>query len=181
MTFMKTISVEQSDDTNFRYYGGLRLDDAVEVLEDILVLKSSEVLGFQKCGARIIKIGITEKAFYRNSVQDVIDRSDRIVLASARIIQVGLPNSSITEVFIKHAPMEWPSERLERIFSCYGNIKKIDRLEVRKGDITRNDDYIGKVNGVTKIRMKIRKQIPSSMVIDSERIEVYYKNQALAC
>ena len=40
---------------------------------------------------------------------------------------------------------------------------------------------IGKVNGVTKIRMKIRKQIPSSMVIDSEKIEVYYKNQALAC
>ena len=109
-------------------YGGLRLDDAVEVIEDILMLDHSEVLGFQKHGARMIKIGITEEAFYKSSVQDVIDRSDRIVLASARIIQIGLLNNSITDVFIKHAPVEWPSERLERIFSFYGNIKKIDRL-----------------------------------------------------
>ena len=63
MPTMITIVVEQVDDRNLSFYGGLRLDDAVEVIEDILVLDHSEVLGFQKVGARIIKVGITEEAF----------------------------------------------------------------------------------------------------------------------
>ena len=96
MITMKTISVEQNEDRNFSFYGGLCLDDAVEVIEDVLLLHHSEVLGFQKHGARMIKIGITEEAFYKSSVQDVIDSSDRIVLASDRIIQAYLSKLGCT-------------------------------------------------------------------------------------
>ena len=77
--------------------------------------------------------------------------------------------------------MDWSDYRLTRIFSFYGDIKKVDHMEIQSGEITRSDNYIGKVNGVAKIRMKVRRRIPSSIVIDNERIEVYYRGQIPTC
>ena len=180
---LKIISLEQTEDANYERYGGMKLDDAVEVIEEILLLHHSDVFGIQKYGItpRRIDFSVTTEAFHRSAVQDCLDKGEKIMLSSGRIVQVGIPNNLISEVYIKHAPMDWSDYRLSRIFSFYGDIKKINRLEIRSGEITRSDNYIGKVNGVAKLRMKIRRQIPSSIVIDSERIEVYYKGQVPTC
>ena len=53
-------------------------------------------------------------------------------------------------------------------------------MAIRINEISKSE-YAGQTNGVFKIRMKINKDIPSNMVIDSNRIEIYYRNQARTC
>ena len=63
---MKIISLEQTDDENFRSYGLLNLDDAIEVIEEILLLHHTDVFGLQKIGSdiRIINVSVSDDAFY---------------------------------------------------------------------------------------------------------------------
>merc|ERR1711974_152063 len=70
--------------------------------------------------------------------------------------------------------------RIQRIFGFYGDIKKMERLTIRQTDV-RNSDYAGKPNGNIKIRMKMRKPIPSNLSIDGRMIEIYYRNQVRTC
>ena len=105
---MKIISLEQPDDVNFHRYGFLRLDDAAEVIEEILLLHHSDVLGIQKFGTspRKIHIGMTNDAYWRDCVQKCIDETARV--SSGRIILMCLPNQNgVTDVYVKHAPMDW--------------------------------------------------------------------------
>ena len=114
---MKIISFEQPDDGNFSRYGSLSLDDAVEVIEEILLLHHSDVIGLQKFGVspRKIHIGVTNDAFWRNSVQRFIDETARV--SSGRIILMCLPNQAgVTDVYVKHAPMDWLEDRFIRFF-----------------------------------------------------------------
>ena len=180
---MKLISLEQTDDENFRSYGSLNLDDAVEVIEEILLLHHTDVFGLQKFGTDIrkINVSVSDDAFYRNEVQECLD--ERVSVLSGKIVTVCLPNTAVTEVYVKHAPMDWSVARFTRIFSFYGDIKKIDDGEIGANEILRRggENYVGKTNGIRKIRMKIRKQIPSSLTVDDERIEIYHRNQVRTC
>ena len=138
---MKVLSIEMLDAQNFKSYGALDLDDAVEVIEEILLLTHHDVEAMQKFGVspRRIDIGLTENAFYTDSVQEAMEGTVRI--SSGRIVSIGEPNQIVTDVYVKHAPMDWSRGRFARIFSFYGEIRQIDSLSIRKDDL-RNKYYI---------------------------------------
>ena len=176
---MRLLSLEQPDDGNFGTYGSLTLDDTVEVIEDVMKLHHSEVYGIQKFGARKIVFSVTDTAFWKGSVQECLDETVRVF--SGKVIYMNVPNNTVTDVFIKHAPMDWPEEKIKRIFSFYGDIRKISNVEIRTGEINRTNNYVGKTSGTRKIRMRINRPIPSSLSVDNERIEVYHRDQQRTC
>lgn len=152
------ISVECVDQQSFRTYGPLDYDDAIEAAEQVLGLHHQDIGGVQPIGMkpRVVNLSIKREAFGRLSVQDGLYQKRR--LSSGKIISVSQPNYEFTDVFVKHAPLNWSDGRLDRIFSFYGDIRNIEYLTIRSID-TKCKDYIGKRNGIVKIKIKIKKII----------------------
>ena len=177
---VKVLSIEITEQQNFRQYGALSFDDAVEVIEEVLGLNHTDIEAIQKFGPspRRIDFSLTHEAFERDEVQRNLDESVR--LSTGKIVIVGLPNQVITDVYVKYTPLEWSKERLVRIFAFYGDIKATDCMSIKESEISKRN-YVGKANGIVKFRMKLRKPVPSTLNIDGSGIEVYYKNQSRTC
>ena len=177
---VKLLSIEILDQQMFRDHGALSYDDAIEVIEDKLDLTHSDIHGLQKFGAepRRFDIAIASAVWYNNSVQDSIDETVR--LCSGKVVVVCVPNQPFTDVFVKQVPMDWTKDRVERIFGYYGTIRQSEKMYLQVTDVN-NSLYTGKDNGVIKIKMKIKKPIPSNMSIDQNRIEIYYTDQVRTC
>ena len=175
------ISLEIENDS-LKSYGALTLDDAIEIVESkkLLNLTHNEVIGIQRFGVspRRIDIALKTAAFALESVQRNIDEICK--LQNGKKVIISLPNTEQTEVYVKNIPMYWSYERVERIFGYYGIIKKIEHQRIREPDVS-NKSYVGKINGVLKVRMTLKKAIPSTLNIDNCRIEIYYKNQVRTC
>ena len=174
------VSIETLNQETFNTYGALKIDDAIEVIEEILLLTHHDVVTVQKHGInpRRIDVGIKETSFYQKGVQHLFGESIRI--SRGHSVSINEPNHLISDVFVKHAPIEWPEERFSRIFGFYGDVKSVDYVNLDQSDTARNH-YVGKESGVVKVRLKIRHPIPSSMTIDYVRIEVYHRNQVRTC
>ena len=168
-TEIKVVTIEYPDDSFVRSYGGLTYDDGVEVLEDILRLSHHVCHGIQTFGKlpRRVDIALDSKAFYSSNVQCCLDEKYR--LDNDKVIVVSLPNMSITEVYIRYVPMEWGYERCKRIFGFYVDIKKMEKLAIKRTDVKKGE-YAGKPNGNIRIRMKMRQQMPSSLSIDGRNL-----------
>ena len=183
---MKVLSIEIPNEQLFRTHGYLTVDDAIEVNEDVLGLTDTDLETIQRYGAspRRIDISISDEAYFRNSVQEALDETTR--LSNGKIVVISLPNHVISEVYVKYAPLEWTKDRFKRVFSWYGDIKVMDYMAIKESDIANNrlnrrERYAGKSNGIMRMRMKIRKPIPSTLSVDHARIEVFYRSQVRTC
>ena len=174
------LCVECVDQPSFRQYGPLDYDDAIEAAEDILGLSHEDIGGVQPIGMkpRFVNFVTTREAYWRRSCQDGLHEKRR--LSSGKIVSVSLPNTDFTEVYVKHAPLDWSDVKLERIFRCYGEVRGIEHMTIKSKD-TRSRNYVGKRNGISKLKMKIKENIPSNMKIENARIEIYYNDQVRTC
>ena len=174
------ICIEIINPENFNAFGALKIDHAVEVIEETLDLKHHEIVAIRKFGInpRRIDIGIIGSSFQKQTVQESLGESVRI--SSGHTVSISLPNSVITDVYVKGAPIEWSEVRYSRIFGYYGDVKFVKFMNLKEED-TSLVNYANKENGIVKIRMKIKKEIPSSITIDNERIETYHRNQRRTC
>ena len=176
------LTIDHVDYDNYKTYGALDYDDAIEVVEEVLGLNHNEIKGFQRVGVysqvRKVNFAISEVSFEDKNIRDKMYQ--RIRISSQKVVVVSVPGREITEVFVRHAPFDWEDEKFNRIFSYYGDIKQLEHLTIRQSE-TRSREYVGKRNGITKIRMEIKKNIPSLINIDRQRIEIYYRNQRRTC
>ena len=168
---VKTLTIEIPSEQLFREHGYLTVDDAIEVNEDVLGLWDTDLGAIQRFGTspRRIDILITNQAFNLDQVQNALDEPTK--LSNGKIVVIGLPGHSVSEVYVKYAPLEWTAERFKRVFSYYGDIKVMDYMPIKESEIQNTKDnrrtrYAGKSNGIMKMRMKVRKPIPSTMSID---------------
>ena len=102
---VKVLSIEITELQNFRQYGALTFDDAVEVIEEILGLNHVDIEAIQKFGPspRRIDFSLTNESFARDTVQSNLDETTR--LSTGKIVIVGLPNQVITDVYVKYTPL----------------------------------------------------------------------------
>ena len=122
---IKVISIETSNQETFQTFGALRIDDAIEVIEEILLLTHHDIVTVQKHGVnpRRIDVGIKETSFYQKGVQHLLGESIRI--SRGHSVTVNEPNHLISDVFVKHAPIEWSEERFSHIFKFYGDVLRL--------------------------------------------------------
>ena len=159
------------DAQNLRDFGGLDYDDGAEVIVEYMGLSAANVRGMQKqgIGARRMEIALDEDLFYSTDVQRLIGESLR--LSSDRKVWISVPDYEVTDVYIKGIPMTWTLEKVKRIFSYYGEIKKVYNMRLQASDIhLQYKDFVGCPNGNLKIKIKSKdnKEIPSSLNIDNK-------------
>ena len=180
---MKILSIEIVDENSYKNYGGLYYDDGIEVVEEVLGLDHDDIGGFQRIGTnnavKTVNFAISNDTYYRESVQNGMNR--RRVLSSGKVIIVSEPHQGeTTEIWVRYIPFSWEDERIIRIFSYYGDIKELKHQRIRATE-TRNANYVGKRNGIIRIKIKLRKQIQSTMTVDGQKIETFYPNQVRTC
>ena len=177
---LKTICIEVINKENVEKYGVLRVDDALEICEELLKLNCDEIITIRKYGdyPKRIDVAIKTQSMLSASVQSNLGESVKI--SRGHIVTINTPDNAVTDVYVKGAPLEWSQYRYSRIFGFYGDIKFVNFMGLREDETCRRE-YRYKENGIVKIRMRVKKSIPSSLSIDGERIEVYYRGQARTC
>ena len=180
---MKILSIEIVDENSYKNYGGLYYDDGIEVVEEVLGLDHDDIGGFQRIGTnnavKTVNFAISNDTYYRESVQNGMNR--RRVLSSGKVIIVSESHQGeTTEIWVRYVPFSWEDERIIRIFSYYGDIKELKHQRIHASE-TRNANYVGKRNGIIRIKLKLRKQIQSTMTVDGQKIETFYPNQVRTC
>ena len=80
MTNIKVLSIEFSNEQNFRDFGGLQYADGVEVIEDVLGINDDDVCAIQKFGPnpRKIDISICSRAFDSERVHKALDEPTQL-------------------------------------------------------------------------------------------------------
>ena len=175
---VKTICLEITNNDNnvWDRYGTLRIDEVVEILEETMMLKHSDVVVFRRFRSKRVDVGLKSDAFWSRYVQECMGVSVRI--SSGHVVSVNLPNrNAFIDVFAKGAPFEWGASRYERILGWYGEVKNIAFLTLKPED-TNKREYLQKEIGTVKIKMKIRKTIPSSLTVDRDRVEFFLQRSA---
>ena len=179
---VSVLCIDLVDQASFANYGGLDYDDGIEVVEEVLGLNHTDIGGFQRIGTnnaiRTIHFSLSNAAYESPDVQVNLNKSRR--LSSGKIITVSKPDLEINEVYVRHAPMTWEDDRIRRIFTWYGHVKHLDHQTIQRHETT-NPSYVGKRNGIIKLKIKLTKDIPSTMSIDGRRLEIYYKDQVRTC
>ena len=106
------LAVECVDYPSWNANDPLDYDDAIEAAEEILGLSHEDIGGVQPIGERprVVNLLITREAYRRKQCQDGLNLKRR--LSSGKIIVVSIPNQMFTDVYVKHAPMDWPTLRL---------------------------------------------------------------------
>ena len=158
----------------------MRIDDALEVVEEILRLCHEDVITIRKYGnyPKRIDVAIKLESMQKHSVQSSLGES--VVISRGHTVTINTPDNAVTDVYVKGAPLEWSQNRYSRIFGFYGEIKFVNFMSLREDETCRRE-YKYKENGIVKIRMRLKKSIPSSLSIDGERVEVYHRGQVRTC
>ena len=86
------------------------------------------------------------------------------------------------DVRVRRVPATWNKQSLERIFSFYGDIKSIEQERMIPNDNNNiKASWSHLKTGTYRIRMKIKRDIPSILVLSRFKIEIFYYRQQQTC
>ena len=86
------------------------------------------------------------------------------------------------DIRIRRVPATWNKLSLERIFSFYGDIQSVEQEKMRPNDTNYiKPSWSHLKTGTYRIRMKVKRDIPSTLVVSRYKIEIYYYGQQQTC
>ena len=105
------ICVEIVNQQFWENFGSLQIDEAIECVEEFLLLKHNDVVALRKNSSKRIDVGLKTDSFFYRSVQDCLGNSVR--LSSGQVVSVDTPNNlhKLTDIYVKGAPIEWALRR----------------------------------------------------------------------
>lgn len=161
------------------YANYLKLSDVKEVIKDILKLQPHELEGIQKNGKRFefgIKYG---KTFLDKNLHAFLNK--KYTLRNSKVIELNPASEDVSIVRVSKAPMYWSENKVERILDWYGNVKKIEKDFWRSGYDDAEDEFDGIWNGSYRIIMVVDRPIPSTLIVDKHKFEIFYTGQDKTC
>lgn len=161
----------------------LYIQDIYDVVEKVMKIDPKELSVIQKCGplAKSFNIGVkTEEIWNHRNLDSFID--ERYVLPSGVVVQIQRAFQRYEEITVKNIPPHWGRNQIERIFSFYGTVMNM-RYQAMKYSYG-NDckpEYERVWDGNWRVRMKIKKPIPSTLTVSDWQIEIFHRNQRKTC
>lgn len=159
----------------------LTFHDVHEVLSLKLGLKPQDLEGLQPSHRRYdvaVKSLVTWKA---KNIEIYLNR--RFNLGSGKIVEISRSYEATTTIRVVRMPMFWDEEKIKRIFSWYGDVKKVEKEQWRSGMSSDADSgqYMGIWNGNYRLRMVLKQPIPNTITVSQAKFEVYYQGQERTC
>ena len=123
---------------------------------------------------------ISINAFNNCNVDSHID--NKYVLRSNKTVQICKPFEEFKEIRVTRVPGDWTQDKLFRIFSFYGVVKFVREEGMRTtGTHGVKKSWSHMKNGAFKIRIKIKKDIPSTLIVSNSKIQIFYFGQQQTC
>ena len=167
------------------YMESLYLSEIHEVLGKFMKLGPSDIDGLAPIGAapKCFEVRVKDMETWQRKK---VDNMFGIIfpLSTGKSVKVFKAYEELTSVIVKGVPLGWEDDRINMIFSWYGDVRKVEETKWRTNDkIAESGTYAraGVVNGSVRVLIRLNKSIPSSLTIDNRRIEVYYRSQELSC
>ncbi|CAL4097875.1 unnamed protein product, partial [Meganyctiphanes norvegica] len=154
--------------------------DVFEVLETFLGIGPQDLEVVQMKGPNPKRVDIRTKTvdvWTRKGIHQQID--NRYVLSNGKVVLIVRPFDEYTEIRINRVPIIWDEQSLLRIFSFYGDIKTIKH----EWFVNRNirEEYVDVRNGTYRVKMIVKRDIPSTLVLSNYKIEIFYRGQKQTC
>ena len=169
-----------------RSWDSLYIDDIYAVVEDVLKLEPTLHIGVIQKGfghaPKSYNIGIkNEETWFQYQVSDCLEK--KFDLDTGKTVFISMAYEQYKVVTVKNVPPHWEKDYVERVLSFYGVIVNMRQETLRfteKADSLRYG-YLGIWNGNWKVRMKVTRAIPSTIIINDAIIELHYRNQIKTC
>ena len=161
----------------------LYLYEIKEVLERFMKLSPMDISGLAPVGyvPQVYEVRVKDlDTWQRKGIDNLFGIA--FPLSTGKVVKTFKAFEEYTSIVVKGVPMSWYEERLQMIFSSYGDVKRIEENKwIKNTYIQGSETYEGIHNGSWRILLRLRKSIPSSLTIDKRRIEIHYRNQELSC
>ena len=153
--------------------------DIYEVLEGIMGLEPEEDIDtVQMISPNPRRCDVLTKCQEVWRDRDLFKFMDRkFELHNGKKVFIYRPYEEFDVVKIKRIPVWWNLTTIERIMKAYGDVKNVRKDMFN----SKRDGYKSVKNGNYSVKMKVREHIPSTLTINSKRIEIYYQGQPQTC
>ena len=109
-------------------------------------------------------------------------------LTNGKVVRIVRPFERVIEIRVKRVPRNWKEDDIRRVFSFYGAIRDIYQ-EKFKNTIDPNNSQNNQIkeiyrelkNGNWKVKMVVKRAIPSTLVIGGFKIEIFYRGKTRIC
>ena len=164
-------------------YIPIKIEDVYEVVEEIMNINPKDLESLQMQGPNPKRVDIkmsSINAFNRCNVDSHIDNS--YVLRSNKTVIICKPFEEYKEIRVTRVPGDWTQDKLFRIFSFYGLVKFVREEGMRTSGthgVKRSWSHLK--NGAFKIRIKMKRDIPSTLIVSNSKIQIFYFGQQQTC
>ena len=161
-------------------YKPLDYNDVYEVLEKFLHLHPDDLEALQMHGPNPRRVDVSTRSIGIWSTRDLFTQiNKKFALSSGKNVTICRPYDDYTDIRVKRIPLFWSTEKIKRIFNFYGEVKSIVEERIKAPDT--HKDYSGLRNGNYKLKMNLKRAIPSTLIISDHKFEIWYKGQVPSC
>ena len=122
----------------------------------------------------------SDDKYIEYKIDDHIDKA--YSLRTGATVKICKPYEDYKEIRVRRIPITWDMEDVKRIFNAYCVVKHIHEETFRPNYSNRvKTSYSDITTGTYRLRMKIRYDIPSTLIISRYKIEIFYFGQPQTC
>ena len=171
------IEVETPDGEKHEY---LTHTEVYEVLEKVLGLTPMDLETIQMHGPDPRRVDIETvnlDVWHRKGLHNHIEKN--YTISTGKVVKIVKPFEEYVECRVKRIPCYWKQEQISSIFNFFGDVKSITKERI--GSPRSKESFHNIKNGNYRIKMKLNRDIPSTLIIRNIKIEIFYSGQEPTC
>ena len=166
-----------------KVYLPLNYEDCMEIVEEHLEIDPTDMDGMQLYSTDPKRVDCTMKdmdSWNKYNLSDAI--GNHYTLQSGKRIYIEKPYENYSEVRVRRVPAKWNQNHMQKIFSAYGTIENIEIERIRPTFHNKLKASYGHLrSGTFRIKMKVERDIPSTLIVDNYKMEIWYPGQMPTC
>ena len=167
----------------WQQHNAIMIEDVYEVVEVIMRISPADVQTIQQYSPDSKRIDVkirSDNKYIEYNIDDYIDKT--YSLRSGATVNICKPFEEYKEVRVQRISITWDMEEVKRIFNAYGTVKQIHEERFRPNYSNKvKTSYTDITTGTFRLKMKIKYDIPSTLIISRFKIEIFYFGQPQTC
>ena len=160
----------------------LSVEDIYEVLDEIIEIADFKLQRVQLYGQDPHRIDVRVRLLsdFQTYIEPILERE--YLLRSKKLVKIVKPFEEYKTIRVRRVPGVWDEADLVRIFSFYGTVKGIEEETMRPSPTNRiRESWRELYTGTYRLKMKVNRDIPSTLIVSRFKIEIFYFGQNQTC